>query len=305
MRLARRPILSPVYGLRYVKRTDGAQMDGYELLDSGAESKLELYGDKRIARPSSVCIWTKRNPSQWEDADAVYLPQRGWQFSRRGKFESWQCAIEGVNLELRLQSNGQIGLFPEHAMYQSRLRDSIERLKKTGIARPRVLNLFAYTGLATVVAARAGCEVTHIDLSKKALTWARQNLDLNKIDSGVKLIPEDAMTFLGRVKKRGELPHIIIVDPPSFSRVSKDATWTIESVLGDLVEAVVSATDPTHGAILFTNHSSFFIHEIVKNLFLDSMANRNVAVTAEGLLVPEASSHRTMPAGSLVSAVWG
>jgi 23S rRNA (cytosine1962-C5)-methyltransferase len=282
-------------------------MVGYKLIDSGLNAKLEQYGEKILSRPSSVCVWGRRlSAAEWEGASAVYEPKEGWRFPGGEKFTEWTVTIGGVKLLLELQSNGQIGIFPEHSLYVPSLVEDITKLKAAGCAEPNVLNLFAYTGMATVAAAMAGAAVTHIDSSKRALTWARKNLELNDCGGkSVRLIPEDVSKYLEREKRRGNRYDIVVVDPPSFSRVSRDVSWTLEDFVLELYEACRDVLVAERGALYFTNHSSYYMNEVIRNLVLDTFGSKQVSVATAPLLVREVNTERAMPAGSLVHARWG
>src|SRR5690348_14668492 len=121
-------------------------LPNYELLDSGASQKLERFGDRLIIRPSTLAIWRRRSPEEWKRAAAEYDPDSGWRF-RREHFESWQADFGAFKFELSLQTNGQVGIFPEHYSYLHALPRYVNELSAGQPGRPRVLNLFAYTGM--------------------------------------------------------------------------------------------------------------------------------------------------------------
>lgn len=276
----------------------------YELIDSGDNQKLERFGEKLIARPSSVCVWQQRLPDFWKKADAVYSLKNKWIF-KGAPFSEWQVEVQGVRLKLKILSNGQLGFFPEHRLYLPQLLEKLSALKKSG--SPRLLNLFAYTGLASYVAALAGAQVTHIDSSKKAITWAKENAQLNSIaPDRVRLLPEDAIKFLEREKRRGNFYDVILLDPPSFSRLSKSNSWTLEEILRTLTLASLDLLNAKKAAIFFTNHSSVFVNDIIRNLFLDYCSKRSDVFTEQRVLrLKEADSKRELPSGSLFVGTWG
>lgn len=240
----------------------------YSLLDSGLGEKLEQYGDKIIRRPSSLALWNKTQPETiWVNADAHYDPNSGWHFKTE-RFEHWLITIGAFQLKLLLQDNGQVGIFPEHLSYFMQLKEQIERIKMYQ-SIPRVLNLFAYTGMATLWCALLGTDVTHIELSKKVLSWANDNLKINRhISSSIRFIPEDAIIFIEREAKRGNHYDIIIADPPSFSRVSKSQSWNLEQVVSQLIKNSLSILAP-HGSIFFSSHHHVLNPYSLENLFLD------------------------------------
>ena len=288
---------------------------GYELLDSGDGRKLERFGDRTISRPSSLCEWSQRADAYlWESADAA-LTSKGavrqgatsqenpWEFTAP-PFTAWEAEVQGVKLELELMSNGQLGIFPEHALYLPELGTELERLSKSSSAnRPvRVLNLFAYTGLATSYAAsRDDVSVTHVDLAKRAIERAKINCGLNRIaPDKVRWIVDDALTFMAREARKQSLYDVVIIDPPSFSRVSKTNTWTLEEKLSEIVRLVLGVIHPNSGAIFFTNHSTASTVDIARNIALDHLTGASLDISTRNLALQEKSTDRRLPAGSLI-----
>lgn len=280
-------------------------MQGYELIDSGDEAKLERFGDKVLLRPSSVAVWRRNaGKDRWLQADAIYDSERRWTI-RGQHFEKWELGF-GANLKLllRLQNNGQIGLFPDHLSYFPKLERSVDELSRA-LDRPlKVLNLFAYTGAATVLCLAKGCEVTHVDLAKKCLDWAKQNITHNQLaEKKFRLIPEDAITFLQREKRRGNLYDLIVADPPSFSRPSKTDSWHVDKILSEMIELSSEILSPDRGSFFITSHRTGIRPEIVYNLVLDYFGKRpKLHLESELLgLVEGEKTGRTLPAGVLVS----
>lgn len=271
--------------------------ESYSLVDSGNLLKLERFGSKTIIRPSTVAIWkTKKPRSDWQMADATYEPKQGWQF-KNGKFESWELDIKLTNgnpvrILMRLQQNGQVGIFPEHSMYLEQLADNIKGRE--------VLNLFAYTGMASVYLASLGAKVTHVDLAKKSLDWAAQNVDLNpqikKHAGEVRYIKEDALKFLKREVKRDRKYSVVIVDPPSFSRLSADDFWQIENIVVDLLHDCKKVLENSQAKLLFTHHAQF-PKQAFLNVVMDVFDDRKVQIVDRSLLIPEADTDRKMPSG--------
>ena len=277
--------------------------EGYTLLDSGEGRKLEQFGSTIIDRPSSLSTWRRRhNRSVWDNAHASYMPPDRWQVDGR-PFETWEATIAGVRLELELMSNGQLGIFPEHALYLPKVRAIAERLSGNGAGPLKILNLFAYTGLATCYcAALPNVTVTHVDLAKRAIEWARKNASLNAIpENKIRWIVDDALAFMGREHRKGNLYDIIIIDPPSFSRVSKNNSWTLEEKAPDIVELMLNVLNPNAGAVFFTNHSTASTSDVVRNISLDMYNDRGVEISIESLSLQEKDTSRLLPAGSLIT----
>ncbi len=277
--------------------------EGYTLLDSGEGRKLEQFGSTIIDRPSSLSTWRRRhNRSVWDNAHASYMPPDRWRVDGR-PFETWEATIAGVRLELELMSNGQLGIFPEHALYLPKVRAIVERLSGNGARPLKILNLFAYTGLATCYCATLpNVTVTHVDLAKRAIEWARKNASLNAIpENKIRWIVDDALAFMGREHRKGNLYDIIIIDPPSFSRVSKNNSWTLEEKAPDIVELMLNVLDPNAGAVFFTNHSTASTSDVVRNISLDMYNDKGVEISIESLSLQEKDTSRLLPAGSLIT----
>ncbi|MEX6508527.1 class I SAM-dependent methyltransferase [Jiella sp. M17.18] len=211
----------------------------YELLDSGAGEKLERYGPLRVRRPENQAIWPRRLPeAEWAASDAEFTgdtDEEGtgrWRFPREPLGETWPLAFDGLSYLGRFTSFRHVGVFPEQAAHWSFAADAIG-----GAGRPiRLLNLFGYTGLASLVAARAGAEVTHVDASKKAIAWARENQEVAGLtERPVRWICEDAVRYAEREVKRGSRYDAILLDPPKFGRGPKGEVWQLFDDLPYLV----------------------------------------------------------------------
>ncbi|MDY8108117.1 class I SAM-dependent methyltransferase [Fulvimarina sp. 2208YS6-2-32] len=205
--------------------------EDYALLDSGAGEKLERYGPLTIRRPENQAIWPRRLPERaWEMADAIFTgdtDEEGtgrWRFTGEALGETWPLSYDGIGFHGRFTSFRHTGVFPEQAAHWRFVRDSVFQSK-----RPvRLLNLFGYTGLASLVAADAGAEVTHVDASKKAIGWARENQALAEMESApIRWICEDAVRYCEREIKRGNTYDAILLDPPKFGRGPKGEVWQI------------------------------------------------------------------------------
>lgn len=284
----------------------------YELLDSGEELKLERFGAKTLVRPSAFCVWQPRLPqSAWKHTDARFVHGEGWKVFGR-KFDAWDIALGSaahqthpLKLRLRLQTNGQTGLFPEHALYMPELANTVATLAQNGEG-PKVLNLFAYTGMATVVALANGGSVTHVDSAKKTIAWARANVEASGLASmPVRYMCDDAVKFLQREIRRGSKYSVIIVDPPNFSRISAKKFWSLDKVLVELVDLCVAALDTRRGALFFTCHNYDFVDLVVSNLLFDRIKRPDLKLGRKLLAIQEVGSPRNLPAGCLVMGSYG
>lgn len=224
----------------------------YELLDSGAGEKLERFGQYVLIRPEPQAIWRKSlDEREWKQLAANRFDRAqkdkfrfqsdvngGW--SRSSSMpESWPIRYRhdklDLSLRLALTSFGHVGLFPEQASNWNFIYESISAWKRLHPATaPRVLNLFAYTGAASVVARAAGADVTHVDASRPGINWANQNMQLNGLD-GIRWVYEDALKFVKREVKRGNRYNGIIMDPPPYGRGPDGEKWTLQEKLDELV----------------------------------------------------------------------
>lgn len=246
-----------------------------------------------LLRPSGICVWKRRKPaSLWKESDAEFLPGKGWKFKGK-QFERWSIEICKVQLNLRLQNNGQVGIFPEHAQYLHELGEILNKLNKSA----KVLNLFAYTGLASSYCALRNSHVCHVDISKKSLDWASENLRLNKISPDlVRMICDDALIFLEREAKRGNHYDLVICDPPSFSRISKNKTWKLEEHIVEVVELCFKVLNRDKGAVFFTCHAPEIGPETAANIMSD-LCSKNAKVQSGALTLKETETDRLLPSG--------
>ena len=208
----------------------------YALLDSGGGRKLERYGPYTVVRPEPQAMWTPRLPgSAWEKADAVFNPSDeedagNWRFKGKPQ-ESWPMAWGEAKFHARFTAFRHLAFFPEQAANWGWLD---ERLRAAP-SQPKVLNLFGYTGVASLVCAAAGAHVTHVDASKKAIGWARENAALSGLeDRPIRWICEDARRYVQREVRRGSRYDGIILDPPKYGRGPDGEVWRLFENLPEL-----------------------------------------------------------------------
>ena len=210
----------------------------YELLDSGEGQKLERFGKYVFSRPESQTMWPRALPvAQWDKADAAFLPsgeESGghWDFKKKVE-EKWEMHYRGLRFWAMTTPGRHLGVFPEGAAHWDFVSESIQTA-----GRPiNMLNLFGYTGLATLAAASAGARVTHVDASKKSVAWARENQALSNLaDKPIRWIVEDAVKYVQREAKRGMKYDGILLDPPKFGRGPKGEVWEVYKSLPYLLE---------------------------------------------------------------------
>ncbi|HKR89798.1 MAG TPA: class I SAM-dependent methyltransferase [Phenylobacterium sp.] len=208
----------------------------YALLDSGGGRKLERYGRYTVVRPEPQCLWAPRLPAEaWEAADAVFDPTDEedagrWRFGGK-PVESWPLAWGEARFHGRFTAFRHLAFFPEQAANWSWLD---QRIRARG-GQPKVLNLFGYTGVASLVMAAAGAAVTHVDASKKAVAWARENAELSGLaDRPIRWITEDARKYAQREVRRGSRYDGIILDPPKYGRGPGGEVWRLFEDLPEL-----------------------------------------------------------------------
>ena len=242
--------------------------NGYELLDSGNGKKLERFGDVVLERPCAQAVWAPRNANLWKSADARFDRVGGHNWEGRGKLsKAWNVEIGGVAMKLSATDFGHLGVFPETRQLWEWIRATLESEQEKRGRKLKFLNLFAYSGGATLAAAQAGAECCHLDASKGMVDWARENAALNNLqDAPIRWIVDDVIKFLRREVKRGNQYDGVLLDPPSFGRGKKGELYKIEESLVttlDLVDQVLS-TDPSF--VLLTSHTPGFSPIVLGNL---------------------------------------
>jgi 23S rRNA (cytosine1962-C5)-methyltransferase len=222
---------------------ESSRWTDYALLDSGDGLKLERFGKYVFVRPESQAMWKCSLEKEWKNADAVFVPsgeESGghWDFKKKVD-EQWtmRYPLPRLNKDLSFKAmttpGRHLGVFPEVAAHWDWFSDLIAQSKR----EINVLNLFGYTGLASLAAAAAGAKVTHVDASKKSVGWARENQALSRLtDAPIRWIVDDAVKFVQREARRGAKYDGIILDPPKFGRGPKGEIWEVYKSLPDLLE---------------------------------------------------------------------
>jgi 23S rRNA (cytosine1962-C5)-methyltransferase len=214
----------------------------YRLLDSGKGGKLEQVGPYRFVRPEPQALWAPAlAPSEWDGADAIFAPAASgdedagrWRFNRELP-ETWAIEWDDLRFLSRTTPFRHLAFFPEHSVHWRYARECLQAHKG---AQPEVLNLFGYTGLASLACAKAGAKVTHVDASKKAIGFARENQTAAGLsEAPIRWICDDALAFVRREIRRGRRYDGIILDPPKFGRGPGGETWRLEEQLPELLDA--------------------------------------------------------------------
>jgi 23S rRNA (cytosine1962-C5)-methyltransferase len=228
----------------------------YALLDCGAGRKLERFGAIIVDRPEPQALWRPRlGKPEWSKAHAVF--SASGEDDEKGKWrvdkpvpDAWPVRIDGVTMLCKLAGLWHLGLFPEQNPHW---RWMLERLAAVKGETPRVLNLFGYTGAASLIAAKAGAEVTHVDASKKAIQWGKENQGASKLDvAKVRWLLDDAAKFAARDVRRGKTYHVILVDPPKFGRGPEGEVWDLFTNLPGLLSDLSKLLAPRDSAMVLT-----------------------------------------------------
>jgi 23S rRNA (cytosine1962-C5)-methyltransferase len=229
----------------------------YELLDSGGGAKLERYGSYTFLRPEHQAVWQRAlSDKTWEAADAVFQSsgeENGghWLF-KHPVASPWLMTYKGLKFHAQTSNSRHLGLFPEQAAHWDWIGQKI-----TAARQPiKVLNLFGYTGLATLAAAQAGASVTHVDAAKKAITWGRENQALSALtDRPIRWLVDDVFKFVRREVRRQSTYEGIILDPPKFGRGPEGQVWEFFESLPELLQECRSLLSPNPLFIVITAYA--------------------------------------------------
>lgn len=245
----------------------------YTLIDSGLGEKLEQFGDYTIARPCSQAIWSKAKSKEdeWAKADATFNRKKGLNWSGRDSLpEAWVVDINGVKMKLSTTDFGHLGIFPETFELWAMIHDKITRSIKqntTPNSSFNFLNLFAYSGGATISAAKAGAHCCHVDASKGMVQWAKENAKINQLEEHpIRWIVDDVNKFLAREIRRGRKYDGILLDPPSFGRGKSGELYKIEYALTETLENVKKVFSNEGGFVVLTSHTPGFTPTVLSNL---------------------------------------
>lgn len=250
----------------------------YELIDSGNFEKLERFGLYTLARPEPQAIWDKSlSDQEWQHrAHAIFRrdkqsPERGdWQ-TAPGMRAPWMVSFQqqqlNLHFKLALTSFKHVGLFPEQATNWTFIYDKVKALRALDhpLERPRVLNLFAYTGGASLAARQAGADVTHVDAVKQVINWSRENMEASRLDN-IRWVVEDALKFVRREVRRGNTYQGIILDPPAYGRGPDGEKWVLEEHLNTLLKSCAALLDRDNFFFIINLYSLGFSSLILDNL---------------------------------------
>ena len=274
----------------------------FEVIDSGSGEKLERWGDILLARPDPQVIWEGRfKPELWKNADARYFrsSEGGGRWDYKNKLpEKWTVSYGELRFNIKPMGFKHTGLFPEQAVnwdYVARL------IKKSGRKDIKVLNLFAYTGGATVAASAAGAaEVVHVDSSKGMVAWAKENAEISGLSGNyIRFLVDDVMKFVAREKRRERKYDVIIMDPPSYGRGPDGEVWKLENELFRLLDECSLLLSDNPLAMVINSYTTGLSPIVVSNMIkltIEKKFGGNTQVNEIGL--PITASGLTLPCGS-------
>ncbi|HEY0444060.1 MAG TPA: class I SAM-dependent methyltransferase [Candidatus Limnocylindrales bacterium] len=290
------------------------QPDGYELIDAGDGRRLERFGALVVDRPSPSADEPPRDADAWAGADLRFFRYAGWEPAAED-VDPWRIELAGLTLELRATDTGQVGVFPEQAPNWQWLRRQVEARAGTdpaprvaderdeaeaaaavpesrGSAAPSVLNLFAYTGVATLVAAAGGASVAHVDGSRPSVAWARRNAELSGLESApVRWLVDDAEAFVARELRRGRRYDGFVLDPPSYGHAAGRGSWRLEERLEPLLRACADIASRAPFVAL-TAHTPGFDGPRLAELIADTFRAQHRDIDAGDLTLSARSGAR-------------
>jgi 23S rRNA (cytosine1962-C5)-methyltransferase len=273
-------------------------MTTYQLLDSGNGRKLERFDDYVLDRPCSQAVWRpEQQRAIWRQADAGFTRETSdayWTYRNRPD-ANWQVSIDNLCFSLRPTDFGHVGIFPEHRRAWQWIADSASECAPGEL---EVLNLFAYSGGATLAAARAGFKVCHLDASKKMLQWARDNATLNNLqDAPIRWICDDVNKFLKREQRRGRRYAGIVLDPPSFGRGTRHEVFKIDNHLRELLDDCRQLLDDKPRFVFLSCHTPGYTPLVLEHL-LGQMLGPYGGHIETGEMALTGDDARAIPSGS-------
>lgn len=274
----------------------------YELIDVGNFEKLERFGQFVTIRPEPQAVWDKTlKNNEWERlAHIKFVPRSSssgeWKKMKASMPDRWQIQYNinnsnaVIKFRLGLTSFKHVGIFPEQASNWDFIYNAVQSM---GISQPKVLNLFAYTGGASLAAKAAGADVTHVDSIKQVVTWSKENMDLSGLDN-IRWVVEDALKFVKREEKRGNKYNGIILDPPAFGHGPNGEKWKLEDNINEMMKGVLNILDEQKHFLILNAYSLGFSSLIIENLLQQKKGKSNLET---GELYLKATHGNVLPLG--------
>ncbi len=268
----------------------------YELIDVGNFEKLERFGQYITIRPEPQAVWEpKLSEQQWREKAHVKFVAKSSSSGNWDKLKNvpdrWNIQYGDLKFRLALTSFKHVGIFPEQAVNWDYITESFGALKAT---EPKFLNLFAYTGAASIAAKAAGADVTHVDSIKQVVTWANENMQHSGLDN-IRWVVEDAMKFVKREVKRGKKYHGIILDPPAYGHGPNGESWKLEDMIDEMIKNVAQLLDEEKHFLILNTYSLGFSSMIIENLIYNNFQRKPDLETGE--LYLQATSGNKLPLG--------
>ena len=272
----------------------------YKLVDSGNGRKLERFGPYLLSRPCSQAVWKPQlSENEWELADASFSREQENKWTwKRPLPSNWEIEAAGIRFKISPTDFGHLGIFPEQLPFWEWIQETI-KARATDHFKPRVLNLFAYSGGSTLAVAKGGGAVCHLDASKGMVTWARENAALNRLEHApIRWIVEDVKKFLLRERKRGSRYEGIILDPPTFGRGAKGEIFKIEEEIVDLLQDCRDLLSDRPLFTLFSCHTPGFSPLVMQHLLTQAMQGLNGSIVVGEMLLPGKQPVFDIPSGT-------
>lgn len=270
----------------------------YEIIDMANGEKLERWGNIKLIRPDPQIIWKNKSfPNEWKNANARYNRSNtgggAWEYKKRLP-ESWQVKYKNLTFNIKPMGFKHTGLFPEQAVNWDWMINKIQQSKRN----IKVLNLFAYTGGATVACLSAGASVCHVDSSKGMTTWAKENVDSSGLrEKPVRFIIDDVVKFVQREIRRGNKYDAIVMDPPSYGRGKNGEVWQFENNIADLVELCMQVLSDDPLFFLINSYTTGISSRVLANLLELNMKNYKGKITSGEIGLPMKNSNLVLPCG--------
>ena len=270
----------------------------YKILDMANGQKLEKWGNVVLSRPDPQIIWKNKSfPNEWKNANARYNRSNtgggAWEYKKRLP-ESWQVKYKNLTFNIKPMGFKHTGLFPEQAVNWDWTINKIQQSKRN----IKVLNLFAYTGGATVACLSAGASVCHVDSSKGMTTWAKENVESSGLrEKTVRFIIDDVVKFVQREIRRGNKYDAIVMDPPSYGRGKNGEVWQFENNIADLVELCMQVLSDDPLFFLINSYTTGISSKVLANLLELNMKNYKGKITSGEIGLPMKNSNLVLPCG--------
>ena len=273
--------------------------EDYKIIDMANGQKLEKWGDYTLSRPDPQIVWKNKSyPEEWKKADAVYLRSKtgggSWNYKKKLPV-AWQIKYKDLTFNIKPMGFKHTGLFPEQAVNWDWMRNKIKNANR----EIKVLNLFAYTGGATVACLAAGASVCHVDSSKGMVTWAKENVTSSGLaEKKVRYIVDDVVKFVNREIRRGNKYDAIIMDPPSYGRGANGEVWQFENNIYDLVELCTNVLSDNPLFFLINSYTTGISSSVLANILNLTVAKKYKGKVESGEIgLPMEKSSLILPAG--------